>query len=200
VQSWLLLIDVPNSIRGLIFDCDGTLVDSMPLHMDAWEHAFRLFGAPYDANFIYSKKGMKETEIIALYNKRFGSDMDSRSVVAEKHRHFSTHIQDVRPFAPVVAVARRFHGKLPMAVVSGGVRDIVEGELLASGLADLFDIVLTADDPLPPKPAPDLFLEAARRMRIQPSGCQVFEDGEAGLEAARRAGMLATDVRPFTGQ
>jgi HAD superfamily hydrolase (TIGR01509 family) len=74
----------------------------------------------------------------------------------------------------------------------------VVGELAANGLDRLFDVVLTADDPLPPKPAPDLFLEAARRMRVAPPECQVFEDGDAGLEAASRAGMLATDVRPFT--
>jgi len=172
----------------------------MPLHMEAWEHAIRAGGAPYDRRFIYSKRGMKETEIVALYNQHFGTALDASAVVAEKHRHFSTRLGDVKPFESVVAVVRRFQGLLPMAVVSGGVRAIIAGELAATGLAGRFDVVLTADDPLPPKPAPDLFLEAARRMHVAASDCQVFEDGEAGLEAARRAGMLATDVRPYTGQ
>jgi beta-phosphoglucomutase-like phosphatase (HAD superfamily) len=196
----LTTIHVPNTVRGLIFDCDGTLVDSMPLHMQAWEYAIRRFGAPYDGPFIFSKKGMKEIEIVALYNQHLGTALDASAVVAEKHHHFLARIRHVKPFEPVLAVVRRFQGVLPMAVVSGGVRDIIVGELAATGLAGWFDIVLTADDPLPPKPAPDLFLEAARRMNVPASDCQVFEDGDAGLEAARRAGMLATDVRPYTGQ
>lgn len=192
-------LHVPDTIRGLIFDCDGTLVDSMPLHMQAWEHAIRSFGARYDGGVIHGMKGMKEIEIVAVYNQHVGTMLDAHAVVAEKHRYFGARIREVRPFEPVVEVARRYHGVLPLAVVSGSVRDIVAGELAATGLAGLFDVVLTADDPLPPKPAPDLFLEAARRMRVPACDCQVFEDGDAGLEAARRAGMLPTDVRPFTG-
>jgi len=193
-------IEVPSTVRGLIFDCDGTLVDSMPLHMDAWEHAMGRFGVRYDRELIYSRKGMKETEIVALYNQLLGTHLDPREVVAEKHRYFATRIPEVKPLAPVLAVVRRFSRVLPMAVVSGSVRDIVVAELAAIGLADAFAVVLTADDPLPPKPAPDLFREAARRMGVAAADCQVFEDGDPGLEAARRAGMLATDVRPFTGQ
>jgi HAD superfamily hydrolase (TIGR01509 family) len=192
-------LQIPDTIRGLIFDCDGTLVDSMPLHMQAWEHAMRGFGVRYDGGIIHRMRGMKETEIVALYNQHAGTTLDAHALVAEKHRYFLARIHEVRPFEPVVDVARRYHGILPLAVVSGGVRDIVAGELAANGLDRLFDVVLTADDPLPPKPAPDLFLEAARRMRVTACDCQVFEDGDAGLEAARRAGMYATDVRPFTG-
>ena len=191
---------VPGYVRGLIFDCDGTLVDSMPLHMKAWEHVIVRYGAPYHRDFVDSQKGMKETAIVTLYNQRFGTSLDEYSVVAEKQRYLSARIHEVKPFEPIVSVVRRSRRLLPMAVASGSARDIVIGELEAIGLADVFAIVLTADDPLPPKPAPDLFLEAARRMQIPPAQCQVFEDGDAGLEAARRAGMLATDVRPFTGQ
>lgn len=194
------LIDVPTAIRGLIFDCDGTLVDSMPLHREAWAHAIRRFGGLYDREFINSKKGMKETEIVALYNRHFGTTLDPDTVVEAKHRHFLARIADVKTFPPVVAVVHRFHHVLPLAVVSGGVRDVITRELAENGLEHLFDVVLTADDPFPPKPAPDLFLEAARRMGVPAADCQVFEDGDAGLEAAQRAGMLATDVRPFTGQ
>ena len=87
-----------------------------------------------------------------------------------------------------------------MAVVSGSNRANVERALQAAGLRELFSVVLTADEGLPPKPAPDLFLEAARRMGVEPCYCQVFEDADSGLEAARQAGMLATDVRPVIGE
>ncbi len=192
------MLEVPGHIRGLLFDCDGTLVDSMALHMQAWEHALRKFNAVYDFDFLYSKKGMKETEIVDLYNERFRTALNPGEVVAEKHRHFTKGIGSVRPLEPVVAVARRYRGILPMAVVSGSVRDIVAGELRAIGIAELFQVVLTADDPIPQKPAPDLFLEAARLLGVPPAQCQVFEDGESGLIAAAAAGMLPTDVRPFT--
>ncbi len=158
------------------------------------------FGVRYDRGFVYSKRGMKETEIVELYNRHFGTHLDPHEVVTEKHRYFTARVSEVKPFLPVLTVVRRFHGVLPMAVVSGSVREIVTRELLAVGLAEAFPVVLTADDPLPPKPAPDLFLEAARRMGVAAAECQVFEDGDAGLAAARSAGMLATDVRPFTGQ
>lgn len=195
-----MAIAVPSTVRGLIFDCDGTLVDSMPLHMQAWEHAIGQFGVRWDRELIHANRGMKEVDIVTLYNQHLGTDLDPEKVVAEKHRYFSESLPTLKPFAPVLAVVHRYRSVLPMAVVSGSVRDIVMRELDVIGLAGTFATVLTADDPLPPKPAPDLFREAARRMGVLPVLCQVFEDGDLGLEAARRAGMLATDVRPFTGQ
>ena len=192
------LIEVPAHIRGLIFDCDGTLVDSMALHMEAWRHAMQHCSALYDHEFFYSKKGMKETDIIRLYNARFRTALNAEEVVEVKHRYFSERIHTVKPFEPVVEVVRRYRGALPMAVVSGSVRQIVSGELKAIGIVDAFRTILTADDPFRQKPAPDMFLEAARLLEVRPSLCQVFEDGDLGLRAAREAGMVATDVRPFT--
>ena len=191
------LIDVPGFIKGLIFDCDGTLADSMALHMKAWQEALPLHGGAYDHEFFASKKGMKETEIVALYNERFRAALNIEEVVAEKHRYFLRHINDVKPLDRVVAVVRRYSGVLPMAVVSGSVREVVGGELRVMGIEKLFSVVLTGDDPFKQKPAPDMFLEAARRLGVHPPECQVFEDADLGLLAARVAGMVATDVRPF---
>jgi len=154
--------------------------------------------ALYDHEFFYSKKGMKETDIIRLYNARFRTALNAEEVVEVKHRYFSERIHTVKPFEPVVEVVRRYRGALPMVVVSGSVRQIVSGELKAIGIADAFRAILTADDPFRQKPAPDMFLEAARLLEVRPSLCQVFEDGDLGLRAAREAGMVATDVRPFT--
>jgi HAD superfamily hydrolase (TIGR01509 family) len=191
------LIPVPDDIKGLIFDCDGTLVDSMPLHMKAWEEAVHLFGANFDPEFFFSKKGMRSKDIVAQFSLQSGKPLNGADVVRLKDNIFLQHIADVMPLPIVVDVVRRYHKILPMAVASGGGREIVERELQVTGIVNFFDVILTADDPFKPKPFPDLFLEAARRIGVQPSLCQVFEDGDLGLQAAENAGMLATDIRLF---
>lgn len=188
-------IEVPQFIKGLIFDCDGTLVDSMPPHMIAWEQVIVGHGGVWDYDYFFSKKGMPEETILSLYNRDFGMAFDPVTMVEEKHRRFHGRLSELKPIPHVVDVARRCYGRLPMAVASGGTRQNVELELEAIGVRSLFDIILTADDNIRPKPAPDLFLEAARQMGTPPEFCQVFEDADLGLEAARNAGMLATDVR-----
>lgn len=189
------VLEVPPFIRGLIFDCDGTLVDSMPLHMLAWEQVIVSHGGEWDYDYFFSKKGMPEEIILALYNRDFGVTLDPVAVVGEKHEHFQRRLSECKPIPHVVDVARRCHGRLPMSVASGGTRRNVELELETIGVRSLFGVILTADDNIKAKPAPDLFLEAARLMRTPPEFCQVFEDADLGLEAARNAGMLATDVR-----
>jgi HAD superfamily hydrolase (TIGR01509 family) len=191
------LIPVPDDIKGLIFDCDGTLVDSMPLHMKAWEEAVHSFGANFDPEFFFSKKGMRSKNIVAQFSLQSGKPLNGADVVRLKDNFFLQHIADVMPLPIVVDVVRRYHKILPMAVASGGGREIVERELQVTGIVNFFDVILTADDPFKPKPFPDLFLEAARRIGVQPSLCQVFEDGDLGLQAAENAGMLATDIRLF---
>lgn len=191
------MISVPEYIRGLIFDCDGTLVDSMPLHMKAWKEAVHSFGANFDPEFFFSKKGMRSKDIVAQFSLQSGKPLNGADVVRLKDNIFLQHIADVMPVPIVVDVVRRYHKILPMAVASGGGREIVERELQVTGIVNFFDVILTADDPFKPKPFPDLFLEAARKIGVQPSLCQVFEDGDLGLQAAENAGMLATDIRPF---
>jgi HAD superfamily hydrolase (TIGR01509 family) len=190
-------IEVAPHVMGLVFDCDGTLVDSMPLHMEAWEHALHRHGGTYDLDFFMDKRGMHEEAIIALHNAHFGEALDSRRVVAAKHAHFRRHLHTLAPVAVVAEVAHRHAGALPMAVVSGGAREIVARELEVAGLDGLFAAIVTADDPVAPKPAPDGFLAAARLLAVPPELCQAFEDGDLGLRAAAAAGMLATDVRPY---
>jgi beta-phosphoglucomutase-like phosphatase (HAD superfamily) len=183
--------------KALIFDCDGTLVDSMPLHMKAWESAFNRLNEKYDEDFLFSLKGMKETDIIKLYNSTFGTVIDPDNIVKIKHDFFQANIKLVEPVKPVVDVAKKYFGRLPLAVVSGSVKDIVRRELEVTGIIKLFDVILTADDPFRPKPAPDIFLAAAEFLRIPPGDCVVFEDGDPGLEAAVNAGMKTVDVRNF---
>jgi beta-phosphoglucomutase-like phosphatase (HAD superfamily) len=189
------VIEVPPYIKGLIFDCDGTLVDSMPLHMRAWEQVIKSSGGFWDHGFFLSRKGMPEEDIVVVYNARFGVSFDPIETVKAKHRFFQTQASRFQPIPHVLNVVLKYRGVLPMAVASGGVRENVDLELEALNIKDCFKAILTADDGIRPKPAPDLFLEAARRLGILPEYCQVFEDGDLGLEAARLAGMLPTDVR-----
>lgn len=190
---------VAAGVRGLIFDCDGTLVDTLPLHYVAWRETFADLGWTCPLEFLMRHNGKPTDRIVALYNAEFGRSIDVGKFTADKERRTHALLDRARPIEPVAALARRYRDRLPLAVVSGSNRPNVELALRAAGLAALFAVVLTADDGLPPKPDPGLFLEAAHRMGVEPGACQVFEDADSGLEAARRAGMLATDVRLFGG-
>lgn len=190
-------IIIPSNILGLIFDCDGTLVDSMSLHMEAWKAAFGKYDIYYNEDFLFSLKGMKETEIINLYNKKFNTNLEPKLMVSVKHKYFIENINSVKPIEQIVQIANNYFGRLPLAVVSGSVKKIVTLELKAIGILDLFKIILTADDPYKPKPSPDIFYAAASILNIEPDSCLVFEDGDAGLEAALSAGMKIIDIRNF---
>lgn len=188
-------LTVPQQIRGLIFDCDGTLVDSLPLHYAAWQETFAALGLSCSLEFLLQHNGKPTRRIVEIYNVEFGQDIDIASFTQDRERRALAGLDQVQPLEPVARLARHYHQRLPMAVVSGSTRISVERALQAAGLRELFTVLLTADDGLPPKPAPDLFLEAARRLGVAATACQVFEDADAGLTAAQNAGMLATDVR-----
>ncbi len=145
--------------------------------------------------FSYSLKGMKEIEIIELYNEKFGTNLNPEVTVTKKHAFYFRNINSVKPIEPIVKIAEEYFGKLPLAVVSGSVRDIVHKELEVVGIFNLFKTILTANDPFKPKPAPDIFLAVAKSLNVSPEFCLVFEDGDPGLEAASKAGMQTVDVR-----
>ena len=191
------VIPLSKGVNGLIFDCDGTLADTMPIHIEAWCHTFAVWGVSCPVEFIEGVKGMPAEKIVAEFNRRNDLRIDPQAFAAEKNRRAHRSLAKARPIRPVVDIALKYRGLLPMAVASGGTRANVMVTLAAIGLVDCFDIVITADDPVAPKPDPQIFLEAARRMGVEPVHCQVFEDGIPGLEAARRAGMVATDIRAF---
>jgi|YelNatPaOPRAMG01_1025707.scaffolds.fasta_scaffold01357_8 HAD superfamily hydrolase (TIGR01509 family) len=184
-------------VKALIFDCDGTLVDSMPLHMIAWEKAFAQFGEYFDRDLLFSLKGMKETEIIDVYNSKYRSSINNNKIVLAKHNYFMQHIESVKPIEPIVEIAKSYFNKIPLAVVSGSVKIIVLAELNVLKIFQLFDFILTADDPFKPKPSPDIFIAAANMMKLKPEFCLVLEDGDAGLEAASKAGMKMIDIRNY---
>jgi len=191
----------PAGTRGLIFDCDGTLADTMPAHYLAWTAMLGRHGIPFPETRFYELGGVPTAQIIRILAEETGVPVtDVDAMVAEKEAAFLTHLPAVRPLAAVVAAAAAFRGRLPMAVASGGYRDTVTRTLDQIGIRDWFDALVTAEDTARHKPEPDVFLEAARRLGVAAAACVVFEDTDIGLEAARRAGMASVDVRGWVGR
>lgn len=189
------MIDLPAGTRGLVFDCDGTLVDSMPLHIRLWDDCLEPYGVQLAEGFIDFHAGKPTDVIIDIINREHSVAIDAMAFQDEKEGRFRGRIAEVGPIQPVVATAAHYRGKLPMSVVSGGILANVAACLKTIDAFDWFSPVLTADDPIAPKPAPDLFLAAAEGMKVPAAACHAFEDADAGIDAARAAGMTVTDVR-----
>ena len=188
----------PPGIRGLIFDCDGTLADTMPAHHRAWVAMLQPHGIAFPEDRFYAMGGMPTAQIIRVLAQGAGVAVhDVDAMVHEKERLFLQMLDAVQPIVPVVAIANAYRNVLPMAVASGGYRDVVGRTLDHLRIRSWFQAMVTAEDTQRHKPEPDVFLEAARRLSVPPAACAVFEDTELGLEAARRAGMLGLDVRPW---
>jgi HAD superfamily hydrolase (TIGR01509 family) len=197
IEGITVMMTVAKGVKGLIFDCDGTLADTMPIHIEAWAATFAARGISCPPDFIEHVKGMPAENIIAEFNRRYNHTIDTRSFAKEKNHRAQQQLGKAQPIQPVVDIVLQHLNILPMAVASGGTRGNVILTLDAIGLTHCFQTIITSDDSVAPKPDPQIFLEGARRLGVEPSLCQVFEDGNPGLEAARRAGMVATDVRKF---
>src|SRR5262245_11359524 len=184
-------------IQGLIFDSDGTLVDTMPLHYRAWQELLQAKGAHFPEALFYELAGVPSDKIVEVLNGKFNYDFNPKATALEKEQIFiQRYLPQAQPIEPVVAVAKQYKKRLPMAVATGGILAVVSTALKTIGLADFFDAIVTAEDVKHGKPAPDTFLEAAHRLKVEPAYCLVFEDSDLGLEAAKRAGMAAIDIRP----
>jgi beta-phosphoglucomutase family hydrolase len=185
-------LEIPHGeFAGYIFDLDGTLVDTMPLHYRAWDVAMRKVGlsAPLDEELFYSLGGVPTKRVAELIAAHYGLTVDPHAVFDHKESLFSELQKDAKLIEPVVEIARRMSLTHPVSIASGGPRDIVRRMLELSGLAPLFNVVITPEDVEHGKPAPDMFLLAAKRMGVPPEKCLVFEDAEPGMRAAEAAGM-----------
>ena len=176
---------------GFIFDCDGTLVDTMPLHFRAWDIAMQRAGLPHalDEDLFYSLGGVPTRRVAEMLSAHYGLSVDAERIFAEKEELFVELQPEIRVIAPVVEFARRVAEKYPVSVASGGPRLIVREILRRVGLLDLFPVVVTPEDVTQGKPSPEMFLLAAQRMGVVPEACLVFEDGAPGFQAAEAAGM-----------
>jgi HAD superfamily hydrolase (TIGR01509 family) len=190
---------------AFIFDLDGTLADTMPAHFVAWTAVAGRHGLRFPEHRFYALGGTPTVKIAATLITEAGLDLDPQAIALEKERAYVDGLMApgavIRPIEPVLEIARgrRAEGRR-LAVASGSVRRLVDRTLAALGIADWFRAVVTAEDTPRHKPEPDVFLEAARRLDADPARCTVYEDTDIGLEAARRAGMSAVDVRKIRSE
>lgn len=183
------------SYKALIFDCDGTLANTLPVHFQAWSASLNNFGAKLTEEWFYQHCGTSALEMIELLNSQFYYELDSALVNAERKKCYQSMIHTVEEIQGIAEIARANYGKVPMAVASGGEGAIVQATLEVLKLRHLFDTVVSVDDVNRGKPEPDIFLLAAKRLGVAPEDCIVYEDSDSGLEAAQRAGIRFVDVR-----
>jgi HAD superfamily hydrolase (TIGR01509 family) len=182
------------SFRAYLFDCDGTIVDSMPLHYIAWKKALAEWNCVFEEPLFYGWGGRPVAEIIAALNHRDGLNMPVDAVARRKEDFYLELLPQIKAIPEVVEHIEAKHGHMPLAVVSGSRRDSVVGSLTALHLIDKFDVLVCAEDYARGKPAPDCFLVAAERLGVPPEDCLVFEDTDLGIEAATAAGMASVRV------
>lgn len=188
-------LQVPaGSFRAYLFDCDGTIVDSMPLHYVAWKTSLAEYNCVYEEKLFYAWGGRPIREIIKLLNDMQGLNMPVDEVAEKKEALYHQLLPELKGIPEVLEHIDLQHGRIPMAVVSGSRRSSVVGSLSALNLLDKFDTLVCAEDYKRGKPAPDGFLLAAERLGVAPSDCLVFEDTDLGIEAATAAGMASVKV------
>lgn len=185
------------SADAILFDCDGTLADTMPAHYRAWLTVTRAHGLDFDEDRFYSLGGRPTRDIIATLAREAGVALDVDEAAEVKERSFLDQLARIEAIGPVVDVVRRLRGRMPLAVVTGGYQDVCRRILDHIDLAGAFDTIVSSEDTDRHKPDPEPFLEAARRLGVAPTRCVVWEDSDLGLEAARRGGMAWIDVRAF---
>jgi beta-phosphoglucomutase family hydrolase len=172
-----------------IFDCDGTIADTMPIHYEAWCAAL----APHECDFpealFYEMGGMPAAQVIESLNARHGHQMPVEETVRIKENKFLEGLHRVAPIEPVVQIVKELAGQKPMAVASGGLRPLVVKTLELLGLLQHFQAIVAAEDVRVGKPDPEPFLLAAQRLGVPPEKCLVFEDSPTGIKAAEAAGM-----------
>jgi|ERR1700677_1007236 HAD superfamily hydrolase (TIGR01509 family) len=182
------------SFKAFLFDCDGTIADSMPLHYKAWKQALAEWNCELHKELFYAWGGMPVVEIISTLNKKHGLSMPVEAVSSRKEHLYFELLNELKAVPEVLEHIRAEHGRIPFAVVSGSTRESVTASLVALGLLDRFDTMVCAGDYKKSKPDAEAFLLAASRLGVAPAECLVFEDTEMGIEAARAAGMAWVKV------
>jgi len=186
-----------DTFDGYIFDCDGTLANSMPMFFDSWQYALRKHEVRFDFTWdmFLSMAGMGLAHSIEELNKRFEHSLDSHSVIVDIKIYVGQNEHTIEPITQVVEMARKLSKLFPTSVASGGPRDVVHQTLKTIKAHDIFHHIVTQDDVVNCKPHPEIFLHAAEKMGVRPDRCVVFEDSPLGIEAAKRAGMTPVLVK-----
>lgn len=185
----MILSIPPGNFKAYLFDCDGTIVDSMPLHYVAWKRALDEFGCPFPEEQFYSMGGLPVETVIRTLNEQHGLHMPPHETSLIKEEYYTELLTDLKAIPEVLAEIEGKHGTIPFAVVSGSTRESVESSLNTLGILDKFDTLVCAGDYAHGKPNPEPFLMAAERLGVAPQDCLVFEDAQPGIDAAIAAGM-----------
>jgi len=181
--------------EGLIFDCDGTIVDTMPIHYAAWCSTTAKHGLVFPEDRFYALGGVSPFEVLRMLSEEQGIEIDAETVTFQKEARYMELIGDAAEIPEVMKIVRESHGKIPMAIASGGTHETVEGILKHCGIQHYFNAIVTSQDVVNSKPAPDTFLEAAKRINVAPEKCRAYEDADMGIKAILAAGMEPVDVR-----
>ena len=192
------MIKLPTGFKALIFDLDGTLADTMPIHYKACQLVCNRNGFDFPEDYFYQEAGKPTLEVFRNLILKLGiKNVDGEQLGTEKEKVFIELIPKVKPLKIVAHIVEAHQGKIPMAIGSGGQKNTVNLTLKAIGFDGFFDAIITCDDVQYHKPHPETFLKAALEMGVKPHECLVFEDGDPGLEAAKLAGMMTIDVREY---
>ncbi|HOF54523.1 MAG: HAD-IA family hydrolase [Prolixibacteraceae bacterium] len=190
-------LHVDPKAKALIFDLDGTLSDSLPVHLATWKKIGNSIGFVFEEQLVFEMTGMPTIAFARRIIEENGLHLSPEELVRMKQEAFWEAVHLVKPVDQVVSIVKAWHGRLPMSVGTGASRKSATLQLGELGLTPYFDYIITADDVTRHKPYPETFLQCACKMGVRPEECQVFEDGILGMEAGHAAGMIVTDVRPF---
>tara|TARA_R110001583_G_scaffold85829_1_gene224896 strand:- start:77 stop:667 length:591 start_codon:yes stop_codon:yes gene_type:complete len=175
--------------KGIVFDMDGTLIDSMGSHAVAWQQACEHFGYPYDGQYIHALGGVPSRDIAKLLNEKYGQNHDLDEVAEVKRKAWLALDDDLTVIDDTFKVMQRYEGTLKMGIGTGSERDNAIRMLTRTGLLDRVETVVTSSDVTHGKPDGETFLTVAKNMGLRADECVVFEDTEIGRQAAKNAGM-----------
>jgi HAD superfamily hydrolase (TIGR01509 family) len=184
------------AFRAYLFDCDGTIADSMPLHYIAWREALSEWNCVFEEKLFYAWGGRPIAEIIATLNENHGLHMPVKTVAQRKEDLYVERLPQLTAVPEVLELIEAQHGRIPFAVVSGSTRESVTASLTALKILDRFDTLVCAGDYKKSKPDPEGFLLAAAKLTVAPETCLVFEDTDMGIQAATAAGMASVRIPP----
>ncbi len=192
-----MILDIDPKAKGLIFDLDGTISDTMPIHFTAWRNAAARYGIDFTVELFEQLAGIPLYPTVEKLNEMFGKNIDPQEMGDAKELEYEKNMHRAVAIEPVVDIIKKYHGKIPMSVGTGGLSRLAKKSLEIIGLDQYLDIIVASEDVKNYKPHPETFLRCAELMGVAPQDCQVFEDGILGIRAAETAGMMVVDVKKY---